>query len=490
MGNPVYLGFDVGTSSSKGVLVTPGGTVVRSVIREHQVSRPRPGHVEMPGEIWWEEFTQVAAELTSGHDETVVAVGVSGMGPCVLLTDAHGSPLRPAILYGVDTRSTKQIEEITAELGADAILSRGGSHLTTQAVGPKLAWVREQEPDIFARARRLFMPASFLAYRLTGQYALDFHSASQCSPLFDARSLSWYRPWTERICPDLELPPLLWSDSPIGTVNVAVPGIPQGTPVTMGTIDAWAEAVSVGAQNPGDLMLMYGTTMFLVCTVSQPIYTPSMWGTIGALEGTRNLAGGMAASGAITAWLREMFGSPDFPTLLGEAQASGIGARGLLMLPYFAGERTPISDPNARGAILGLNLMHRRGDLYRAALEATAFGVRHNIEVMRDAGAPIDRVVAVGGGTQGTLWTQIVSDVTGLNQTIPTTTIGASYGAALLAARIDGSPDIDTWNPPAHRVQPDPEARTRYDRLYKLYRDFYTSTMEIAHQLASEQSIP
>lgn len=160
------------------------------------------------------------------------------------------------------------------------------------------------------------------------------------------------------------------------------------------------------------------------------------------------------------------------------------------MLPYFAGERTPISDPNARGAILGLNLMHRRGDLYRAALEATAFGVRHNIEVMRDAGAPIDRVVAVGGGTQGTLWTQIVSDVTGLNQTIPTTTIGASYGAALLAARIDGSPDIDTWNPPAHRVQPDPEARTRYDRLYKLYRDFYTSTMEIAHQLASEQSIP
>lgn len=488
MGSPVYLGFDVGTSSSKGVLVTPEGTVLRSVIREHQVSRPRPGHVEMPGEIWWDELVQVVAELTSGRDETIVAVGVSGMGPCVLLTDAHGSPLRPAILYGVDTRSTKQIEDLTAELGADAILERGGSALTTQAVGPKLAWVREQEPDVFAHAKRLFMPASFLAYRLTGQYGLDFHSASQCSPLFDTQKLTWYRPWTDRICPDLELPPLLWSDCPIGTVNVDVPGIPQGTPVAMGTIDAWAEAVSVGAQNPGDLMLMYGTTMFLVCTVSQPLRDPSMWATIGAFKGTRNLAGGMAASGAITAWLRELFGSPDYPTLLREAEASGIGANGLLMLPYFAGERTPIADPHARGAVLGLTLMHARGDLYRAALEATAFGVRHNIETMHAAGAPINRVVAVGGGTQGTLWTQIVSDVTGLSQTIPTTTIGASYGAALLAARLEGSPDIDAWNPPARLIQADPEAKGRYDRSYKLYRDFYTSTADIAHQLASDPS--
>ncbi|MEW1807774.1 FGGY family carbohydrate kinase [Pseudarthrobacter sp. NPDC080039] len=488
MGSPVYLGFDVGTSSSKGVLVNGDGTVVRTAIREHNVLRPRPGHVEMHGEIWWEEFTQVAAELTSHGDGEVVAVGVSGMGPCVLLTDTHGSPLRPAILYGVDTRSTEQIDELTTEFGAEEILSRGGSALTTQAVGPKLAWVSKHEPDIFVRAKRLFMPASFLAYRLTGQYGLDFHSASQCSPLFDAQSLSWYRPWTERICPDLELPPLLWSDSPIGTVNADVPGVPRGTPVTVGTIDAWSEAVSVGAQNPGDLMLMYGTTMFLICTVAEPIRTSSMWGTIGAFEGTHNLAGGMAASGAITAWLHEMFGSPDYSTLLQEAETSGIGADGLLMLPYFAGERTPIIDPKARGAILGLTLMHRRGDLYRAALEATAFGIRHNVESMLAAGAQIDRVVAVGGGTQGTLWTQIVTDVTGLKQTIPTTTIGAAYGAAHLAARLVGNPDIDAWNPPERLLVPDPEAKSRYDQLYKLYLDSYTSTKNISHQLSSYQS--
>jgi xylulokinase len=485
VGIPVYLGFDVGTSSSKGVLVTKDGAIIRSVIREHNVSRPAPGHVEMAAEIWWEEFTQVAAELTSVGDETVVAVGVSGMGPCVLLTDEDGTPLRPAILYGVDTRSTEQISRLSTELGPDEILARGGSVLTTQAVGPKIVWVQDHEPEVFSRARRLFMPASFLAYRLTGQYGLDFHSASQCTPLFDANKLEWYEPWAQLICPDIELPPLHWSDRSIGEVSIDIPGIPCGTPVTVGTIDAWTEAVSVGAQNPGDLMLMYGTTMFLVCTVDEAIRTPSMWSTVGTFEGTRNLAGGMAASGAITAWIRDLTGSPDYPTLLREADESGIGARGLLMLPYFAGERTPIMDPAARGGILGLTLTHSRGDLYRAALEATAFGVRHNVETMLAAGARIDRVVGVGGGTQGNLWAQIVTDITGLPQTIPSTTIGASYGAAFLAARLSGNPDIDNWNPPARTIRPNPAVKERYDTLYGLYRDFYRSTANIAHELGS-----
>lgn len=201
-------------------------------------------------------------------------------------------------------------------------------------------------------------------------------------------------------------------------------------------------------------MLMYGTTMFLISTLEERITVPGLWGTVGAFEGTRNLAGGMATSGAITSWLRGLFGAPDYPTLLTEAEASGAGAHGLLMLPYFAGERTPIMDPNARGIIAGLILSHTRGDLDRAALEATAMGVRHNIETMRDAGADIRRVVAVGGGAQGTLWTQIVSDVTGLPQVIPSITIGASFGAAFLAARACAQVSIEDWNPTAEIREP------------------------------------
>jgi xylulokinase len=195
----------------------------------------------------------------------------------------------------------------------------------------------------------------------------------------------------------------------------------------------------------------------------------------------------MATSGAITSWLRELFGSPDYPVLLEEAAASGLGARGLLMLPYLAGERTPILDPHARGAIVGLTTSHTRGDLYRAALEATAFGVRHNVEVMREAGVSIDRVFAVGGGTQGGIWTQIVSDITGLTQIIPTVTIGASYGAAYFAACLVDSPDISRWNPMTEIVTPDPAQTARADELYLLYRQLHPAILDIEHKLAVSQ---
>jgi xylulokinase len=234
-------------------------------------------------------------------------------------------------------------------------------------------------------------------------------------------------------------------------------------------------------------MLMYGTTMFLVATVAEPVTSPSMWGTVGAFEGTRSLAGGMATSGAVTSWLRELFGSPSYDELLAEATLAGVGAGGLLLLPYFAGERTPLQDPQARGVIAGLSLSHTRGHLYRAALEATAYGVRHNVEVMREAGAAPSRVVAVGGGTQGGLWTQIVSDTTGLEQVVPTVTVGASYGAAYLAARLLGPAEIGDWNPAATRVVPDPAAAAEYDELYHLYRSLYPATRDIAHELAARQ---
>ena len=230
--------------------------------------------------------------------------------------------------------------------------------------------------------------------------------------------------------------------------------------------------------------------MFLINTVKAPITSESMWGTLGALEGTRSLAGGMATSGAIIGWLRQLVGAKDYATLLAEADASGPGARGLLVLPYFAGERTPIMDPDARGVIAGLTLTHTRGDLYRAVLESVALGVRHNIEVMRAAGAVIDRVVAVGGGTEGGLWTQIVSDVTGLAQVIPSKTIGASYGAALLAAQLEHDVCIEDWNPPAGQCTPDPTTAADYDDLYRLYRTLYPASREIVHALAARANRP
>ncbi|MEV8564977.1 FGGY family carbohydrate kinase [Streptomyces sp. NPDC051322] len=484
------IGVDIGTSSSKGVLVGLDGAVLRSAVREHTPSRPGPGRFEMSAAIWWREFTELAQELTAAGDAAVVAVGVSGMGPCVLLTDEHDTPLRPAILYGVDTRSVRQMERLERQLGAEEIISRTGSALTTQAAGPKIAWIAEEEPELYASARRLYMPSSWLTRKLTGAYVLDHHSASQCTPLYDTGARDWYAPWAAAAAPGIDLPPLRWSGEAAGAVTADAAreaNLPAGIPVITGTIDAWAEALSVGAQHNGDLMLMYGTTMFLIHTVPKPLTSASLWGTVGALPGTRNLAGGMATTGAVTNWLRDLFGERGHTELLRLADESGPGANGLLMLPYFSGERTPVMDPDARGVIAGLTLSHTRGDLYRAALEATGFGVRHNIEVIENAGGDVRRVVAVGGGTQGSLWTRIVSDITGRDQELRSTTIGASYGGALLAAQLVADVSIDDWNPVRETVTPRTEHARRYDELYALYRRLYPDTSSVVHSLAATQ---
>lgn len=490
------LGIDVGTSSTKGVLVDTGGRIMASATRAHDVSRPRVGHVEMDAGVWWEEFISLSLQLiadAAGQEPDVISVGVSGMGPCVLLADHLGTPVRPAILYGVDTRATEQVAAMTAELGADQILRVGGSALSSQAAGPKIVWVAETEPTLFARAHRFFMPASWLVHQLTGAYVLDHQSASQVSPLYDVEAECWCASWWSRFAPGIEPPRLAWAGDVAGNVNArasALTGIAEGTPVIVGTIDAWSEAVSAGAHNEGDLMLMYGTTLFLIATTRETLRSPSMWTTVGAFDGTRNLAGGLATSGALTAWVSAITGRT-FEELSGAAAASGVGARGLLMLPYFAGERTPILDPDARGIVAGLTLDHKPGDLYRAALEATAFAVRHNIETMRAAGCEIRRIVAVGGGTQSELWMQIMSDVTGLVQELPEKTIGASYGAAFLAANAVAAeserPQIQQWNPIASGVRPNPAHGALYDQLFGLYRDLYANTTAVVHELAAHQ---
>lgn len=484
-----FLGLDIGTSSTKGVLVTASGTVLAQAVREHTVGRPEAGRVEMEGTLWWDELVSIAAELLSTTDESPRAIGLSGMGPCVLLTDGENRPVAPAALYGVDTRATAQIDELNEQLGADAIFETCDSHLSTQSGGPKLRWFAAHMPEVYASARRFHMPASYLVARLTGEYVLDRQSASQTTPLYDATTQEWHTDWCDVVAPGITLPRLAWAGDVAGTVTPAaahaVPGLRPGTPVVVGTIDAWAEGLSVGAVSAGDLMLMYGTTLFLIGTTAHRVRHPSMWGTTGLSAREWNLAGGMATSGAITGWLRDLFGTPSYGDLVAEARNSGPGSRGLLMLPYFEGERTPIQDPHARGTVTGLTISHTRGDLYRAALEATAFGVRHNIETFRDAGVEVSRVVAVGGGTRGSLWPQIVSDVTGLPQEVRRVTVGASYGDAFLAARAVGlDVDIAEWNPIETTIESRPHPA--YENHYALYRDLYESTRDIQHALAAE----
>ena len=488
----VVMGIDIGTSSSKGVLVTAGGDIIASSEKAHELSLPAPGWAEHDAEqIWWQDFHEICQDLLRQNTQSIAAICVSGIGPCFLAAGEHGEPLRPAILYGIDTRASKEIEDLTQQYGQEEILARCGSPLNSQAVGPKILWLRRHEPEVWQRTQQFLMASSFIVERLTGEYVLDHHSASQCDPLYDIHENSWIEEWAQDIAPGLPLPRLLWPSDIAGYVTEeagALTGLPSGIPVATGTIDAWAEALSVGVSEPGDMMLMYGTTMFMVEVQQEALSHPSLWSTLGVFSGTHSLAPGMATSGALTAWLRRIVGDIPYETLLAEAGKVTSGSEGLVVLPYFAGERTPLFDPQARGIICGLTLRHGRGHIYRALLESTAYGVRHILEVMRAAGGEIKRLVAVGGGTKGNLWLQIVSDITGLPQQIPANTIGACYGDAFMAALAAGLVTADTnWNPIVASVQPDTGTQAIYGQLYSIYRQLYPATLDLTHQLAEIQ---
>lgn len=487
----LLLGVDIGTASSKAVLARPDGAVVASAERPHQVSMPRPGWVEHDAErVWWDDVRALCAELLPAP-AALAGVCVSGIGPCVVPCDADLRPLRPAILYGVDTRAEEEIEQLNERYGEERLFARGGSALSSQAIGPKLLWLQRHEPEVWARTAGWYMASSFAVARLTGEYILDHHSASQCDPLYDLAAGDWARDWADEIAPGVPLPRLAWPGEVVGHVTeqgARDSGLPAGVPVLAGTVDAWAEGFSVGVRRPGDLMLMYGSTMFMVRVLDAPLSHPKLWATAGVEPGTRCLAAGMATSGALTGWLRDLAGGVPFETLIAEAVEVRAGANGLLVLPYFAGERSPIFDPHARGVVAGLTLAHTRGHLARAIYEATAFGVRHNLEAIEAASGPPARTVAVGGGTKGDLWTQIVSDVTRIEQAVPAQTIGACYGDALLAAIGTGLvPQETDWTVTRETVTPCQDTREVYDELYELYLRLYPDTTEVAHRLAALQ---
>jgi len=486
----LLLGIDMGTGSSKGVLATPDGEILATAVRPHGVSMPRPGWAEVDAvDVWWGDVVAIARELVAqAGGATIRGMCVSGVGPCAVLCDADVEPLRPAILYGIDTRATEEISELTNRFGAEEILRRGGKALSTQAVGPKLAWLRKHEPDVWARARRWYNSSSFIVARLTGAYVLDHHTASQCDPLYDLGHFTWNTEWAEEICPGLPMPELAWSGDVVGTVTEAAAaetGLPAGTPVTAGTVDAWAEAFSAGVRRPGDLMLMYGSTMFFVQQLPELRSHPMLWTTAGVEPESYTLAAGMATSGSLTTWLQELTGGVAFEQLVKEASDITPGSDGLVILPYFAGERTPIFDSRARGVVAGLSLRHGRGHLFRAAYEGIAFGIRQILEFLDEDVDPATRLLAVGGGTQGGLWTQIVSDVCGRDQLIPKQTIGACYGDALLAGIGTGLLDPETdWATVDHSVAPDESTRETYDEIYRTFCELYPATRDQVHRLS------
>lgn len=492
------LGIDIGTFETKGVLVDERGGIVASASRGHDMTVPQPGWAEhRADEDWWGDFVHVTRAVLgdSGVDPgAIVCVACSAIGPCMLPVDDSGRPLMNGVLYGVDTRAAAEIGTLNEQIGAEVILNRCGNALTSQSVGPKILWLKNRRPEIYADTAHVLTSTSYLVMKLTGEIVIDHYTAANFSPLYDVARLDWVDDMAADILPLGRLPRLMWSSEIAGSVTKAAAaetGLAEGTPVTAGTIDAAAEAVSVGVRQPGDMMMMYGSTIFVIALTARRVQDDRLWYAPWLFPDRHASMAGLATSGTLTHWFRDQFArdlprDTAFGTLADEAAASPRGARGLIMLPYFSGERTPIHDPDAKGAFFGLNLTHTRGDMYRALIEGIAFGTNHVLETYGDTGQRPNRVLAVGGGTRNDMWLQATSDVSGLDQIVCAKTLGASYGNAFLAACAAGlaaPDDIALWNPVDRSVQ----ARTDkvYARQYRYFRQLYDQTRDIAAGLSA-----
>ena len=505
----LLLGIDIGTYSSKGVLCHPDGTIIAEARADHDMSIPKPGYAEHDADaVWWSDFKQIAKELTCKipQGDQIAGVGVSAIGACVLPVDESGVPLRPGILYGVDTRAINQIEELENKYTREALVEFGGTRLTTQAIGPKILWIKQNEPEIYRKTAKFITSTSYVIFKLTGNYVIDAHTATEFNPFININTVSWEDRFAEGIISLGQLPEIGWSNEVAGSVTAEATsdtGIPEGTPVNFGAVDALSEAVSVGVVDIGERMIMYGSTAFFIFLIEKPVPTYELWLEAGAFKGQYEYSAGLSTSGSATTWFRDQFGKDllqlestggenAYAALAEEAASSPVGANGLVMLPYMSGERTPIFDPKARGVIAGLSLSHTRGDVYRAVLEGTAFSIRMNLEAMQKAGAQIKHGVAVGGGASNELWLQMVSDVSGIPQLLPEKTIGAAYGDAFLAGLAVGAIENlevlkKDWVRIKQEIHPNSENKKIYDLRYPLFKDLYQHSKSVVHQLTNLQ---
>jgi xylulokinase len=498
------LGIDIGTYESKGVITTLGGEVISTQVSPHQMLIPKQGWAEHdPETVWWGDFVSITKRLLedSGIEpKRILGVGCSAIGPDVLPVDKEVNPLRKGgILYGVDTRATDEIAGLNERIGADVIFKKTGNMLSSQSTGPKILWLKNNEPEIYKKAYKFVTASTFLVARLTGNFVIDHLTGSFCLPLYDFEKRVWDDSLTKDIVDLGRLPELRWANEVAGTVTAeaaAQTGLAEGTPVVVGTADAASEAVSVGVTNPGQMMLMYGSTIFMIEVLDKPITDERLWATPYLFEGTSALLAGMATSGALTRWFRDKFsadlvmaeeagGDNAYGVLTQEAMDIPPGSEGLLVLPYFSGERTPINDPKARGVFFGMTLAHTRAHLFKAALEGIGYGVRHHLDVMKSINAEPNEIIAVGGGTKSPLWLQAVSDISQMPQQVPAVTLGASYGDAFLAGMGAGvftsSTDIRKWLKDIRTVEPKPETADIYDKYMELYLELYRRNKDLMH---------
>jgi xylulokinase len=495
------MGIDTSTTATKALLMCADGQVVAVASSEYSYDTPRPLWTEQHPDLWWQatidSMRQVLAQ--AGVDPSgVKGVGLTGQMHGLVLLDEAGEVLRPAILWN-DQRTGAECDEIRQRLGKARLIQITGNDALTGFTAPKILWVRNHEPELFAQVRHILLPKDYVRLKLTGEYAADKAGGSG-TILFDITARDWSLDMLEALeIPAEWLPKTFEGPQITGTLSAEAArrtGLKAGTPVFAGGGDQAAGAVGTGAVVEGVVSLSLGTSGVVFAAAGRPIVEPEgrLHAFCHAVPDKWHLMGVMLSAGGSLRWYRDTLApGVDFEALLAPAAEVSPGSEGLLFLPYLTGERTPHPDPLARGAFVGLTVRHTQPHMTRAVLEGVAFGLRDSFELMQAAGlSNIRQVRIAGGGARSQIWRQILADVLECELVKVNTTEGAAYGATLLAATGAGIfPDVESACAATIRITggttPGP-ASELYQQVYPLYCGLYPALRQTFQAVAQTEA--
>lgn len=480
------MGLDISTTSAKALIIDATGSVIAVANTPQPISQPQPLWSEQNPADWWHGIVKSirAALADSGlSGDDISAIGLTGQMHGLVLLDSQGEPLRPAILWN-DQRTGPQCDYMTETIGAQRLLELTGNPALTGFTAPKILWVRDNEPEVYAKAAQVLLPKDYIRYKLTDVYATDLAGASGTSLLNVAE-----RAWSQEVLDALDIP-AAWMPpvhegtqvtSRISAAASASTGLRAGTPVVGGGGDQAAGAIGMGCVTPELIGVTVGTSGVVFAPLRRYAYEPQgrLHAFCHAAPDTWHFMGVMLSAAGSLQWYKDTFAPHmDYDSLLAEAQAIPPGSEGLFFLPYLTGERSPHPDPLARGAFIGITSRHSRGHMTRALLEGVAFGLKDSFTLVDNVGLPEQFEVRIsGGGAKSPLWQRIIADVLGAPLVNINTTEGAAFGAAVLASVAAGAFD-DLASACAAMIQtghhlPVSENAPLYAERYPIYQSLY-----------------
>ena len=483
------LGIDIGTSACKVAVFDEDGKVLAQANRPYRVYYPQNGWAEQNPEEWWEAICDAVREALSEESvsaEQIKGIGVDGQSWSAIPVDENGSVLHNTPIW-MDTRARHLCEKVKKEIGTDEIFRVAGNDFLPSYVTPKLLWFKEERPEVFQKTHKFLQSNSYIVMKLTGEMSQEY---SQCYGIhfFHMEKLSYDMALAEKmgLSPDM-MPKLYGCDEIVGSVTEEAAkktGLKAGTPVVAGGLDAACGALGAGVYRPGETQEQGGQSGGMsICTDKALSHKALILGTH-VVPGLWLLQGGTVGGGGALKWFRqELGGGMSFDELTAEAAEAPPGSDGVLFLPYMAGERSPIWNPDAKGVFYGLSFDKTRGHLIRSVLEGVAFSLEHNLRTAAETGIHVDTLNAMGGASNSVLWTQIKADVTGKTIRVPSSDTATTLGAAILAGV--GCGIYGSYGEAVNRTirmtrvqEPNPENKAVYDRAMERYLRLYEDLKE------------